>query len=124
MSEILATPSVDPDQHLTAPILKRTSDTQLRFKATHMTHRNYWCCHLIDTAQPHIGITIMNQIIGAIIATFLLINVTGCTVLAVADAAASVAVTAVKVGADVVGTTVDIAASGAKAVVGSNEETP
>lgn len=46
---------------------------------------------------------------------------TGCAVVAVADAAVDVAATAVKVGATVVGTTVDVAASGVKAVVGSSD---
>jgi hypothetical protein len=44
-----------------------------------------------------------------------------CSVLAVADAAGTVAATTVKVGAKVIGTTVDVAASGVKAVVGQNE---
>jgi uncharacterized protein YceK len=46
----------------------------------------------------------------------------GCAVVAVADAAVSVVATGVKVGATVVGTTVDVAAAGVKAVAGSNEK--
>jgi hypothetical protein len=46
----------------------------------------------------------------------------GCAVVAVADAAVTVAATTVKVGAAVVGTTVDVAASGVKAVAGSSDE--
>jgi len=45
----------------------------------------------------------------------------GCSVIAVADAAVTVAATAVKVGATVVGTTVDVAAAGVNAVIGSDE---
>ncbi len=47
---------------------------------------------------------------------------TACSVIAVADAAVTVAATTVKVGATVVGTTVDVAAAGVKAVVGSDED--
>jgi len=46
----------------------------------------------------------------------------GCAVVAVADAAISVTATAVKVGATVVETTVDVAAAGVKAVVGNEDE--
>lgn len=45
-----------------------------------------------------------------------------CSVISVADAAVTVAATTVKVGAAVVGTTVDVAAAGVKAVVGSDDE--
>jgi hypothetical protein len=45
----------------------------------------------------------------------------GCAVMTVVDAAATVASTAVSVTATVVETTVDVAASGVKAVAGSNE---
>ena len=41
----------------------------------------------------------------------------GCAVVAVADAVVTVASTAVSVGAKVVGTTVDVAAAGVKAVI-------
>lgn len=46
----------------------------------------------------------------------------GCSVVAVADAAVSVAATTAKVGASVVGTTVDVASAGVKAVTGGSEE--
>ena len=46
----------------------------------------------------------------------------GCAVVAVADAAATVVSTTVSVGATVVGTTVDVAAAGVEAVVGDDEE--
>jgi hypothetical protein len=44
----------------------------------------------------------------------------GCAVVAVADAAVSVVTTTVKVGATVVGTTVDVAAAGVRTVSGSS----
>ena len=47
---------------------------------------------------------------------------TGCMVYAVADAAVTVVATGVKVGATVVGTTVDVAGAGIKAVAGSSDE--
>ena len=46
----------------------------------------------------------------------------GCSVVAVADAAVTVVATTVKVGATVVGTTVDVAATGVKAVAGGSDE--
>lgn len=46
----------------------------------------------------------------------------GCMVIAVADAAVTVVATTVKVGAAVVGTTVDVAAAGVGAVVGSGDD--
>lgn len=46
----------------------------------------------------------------------------GCAVVAVADAAVTVAATTVKVGAAVVGTTVDVATAGVKAVAGSSDD--
>ena len=46
----------------------------------------------------------------------------GCMVIAVADAAVTVVATTVKVGAVVVGTTVDVAAAGVGAVVGSGDK--
>jgi len=46
----------------------------------------------------------------------------GCAVVAVADAAVTVVATTVKVGAAVVGTTVDVAASGVKAIAGSADD--
>jgi hypothetical protein len=45
----------------------------------------------------------------------------GCAVVAVADAAVSVTATVVKAGASVVGTAVDVAAAGVKAVVGKDD---
>lgn len=47
---------------------------------------------------------------------------TGCAVVAVADAAVSVAATTVKVGAKVVGTTVDVGAAGVRAVTGGSSD--
>lgn len=46
----------------------------------------------------------------------------GCAVVAVADAAVTVAVTTVKVAATVAETTVDVAAAGVKAATGSSDE--
>lgn len=46
----------------------------------------------------------------------------GCAVVAVADAAVTVVATGVKVGAAVVGTTVDVAAAGVKAATGGDED--
>lgn len=53
---------------------------------------------------------------------FALTGLNGCAVIAVADAAVVVAATTVKVGARVVGTTVDVASAGVKAVAGSSDE--
>ena len=50
------------------------------------------------------------------------LSLSGCAVVAVADAAVTVVATGVKVGATVVGTTVDVAAAGVRAVAGSDEE--
>jgi len=47
---------------------------------------------------------------------------TGCAVVSVADAAATVVSTTISVSATVVGTTVDVAAAGVKAVVGNDDE--
>jgi len=65
--------------------------------------------------------------IGFILRTFHLILIasfflSGCSVLAVADAAVSVVATGVSVGVAVVGTTVDVAATGVKALAGSDDE--
>lgn len=57
-----------------------------------------------------------------ILAFLLTILSSGCAVVTVADAAVSVAATTVKVGAMVVGTTVDVASAGVKAVAGSSDE--
>ena len=46
----------------------------------------------------------------------------GCAVVAVADAAVIVVATTVKVGAAVVGTTVDVTVAGVKAVAGSSDK--
>ena len=46
----------------------------------------------------------------------------GCVVVTVADAAVTVVATGVKVGATIVGTTVDVAAAGVKAVAGSGDD--
>ena len=51
-----------------------------------------------------------------------LMNLSGCAVVAVADAAVTVGATAVKAGAAVVGTAVDVTAAGVKAVAGSDEK--
>ena len=45
----------------------------------------------------------------------------GCAVVSVADAAVSVIATTVKIGATVVGTTVDVAGAGIKAVAGTSD---
>ncbi|MES2612679.1 MAG: hypothetical protein V4679_20670 [Pseudomonadota bacterium] len=47
---------------------------------------------------------------------------TGCAVVTVADAAVSVAATTVKVGAKVVGATVDVGAAGVRAVTGGSSD--
>lgn len=52
----------------------------------------------------------------------LILSLSGCAVVAVADAAVTVVATTVKVGATVVGTTVDVAAAGVKAVAGSSDD--
>lgn len=57
-----------------------------------------------------------------LVASVLAASCTGCAVVTVAGAAVSVAATAVSVGATVVETTVDVAASGVKAVVGSSDK--
>ncbi|MBS4095897.1 MAG: hypothetical protein KGZ83_03555 [Sulfuricella sp.] len=51
-----------------------------------------------------------------------LTGLSGCAVVAVADAAVTVGATAVKAGAAVVGTTVDVTAAVVKTAVGSNSE--
>jgi len=50
------------------------------------------------------------------------LTMSGCAVVAVADAAVTVVATTVKVGATVVGTTVDVAAAGVRAVAGSSDD--
>jgi len=56
------------------------------------------------------------------LAAFLWPFISGCAVVAVADAAVTVVATTVKVGAVVVGTTVDVAAAGVRAVAGSDDD--
>jgi hypothetical protein len=51
-----------------------------------------------------------------------LVLCSGCAVVAVVDVAATVASTAIKVGATVVETTVDVTAAGARAVTGSGDK--
>lgn len=50
------------------------------------------------------------------------LTLSGCAAIAVADAAVTVVATGVKVGAAVVETTVDVAAAGVQAVVGSDDD--
>ena len=54
--------------------------------------------------------------------TLICILCNGCAVVTVADAAVTVVATTVKVGAAVVGTTVDVATAGVKAVAGSSDK--
>lgn len=54
-----------------------------------------------------------------ILPVILAIMCSGCAVVAVADAAVTVVATTVKVGAAVVGTTVDVATAGVKVVTGN-----
>jgi hypothetical protein len=49
-------------------------------------------------------------------------SLSGCAVVAVADAAVTVVATTVKVGATVVGAAVDVTAAGVKAVAGSSDD--
>jgi hypothetical protein len=49
-------------------------------------------------------------------------SISGCAVVAVTDAAVTVASTAVKVGANVVGTASDIVRGGVRAVTGNNDQ--
>jgi len=76
------------------------------------------------------GTTTMTERRRAFATLFLLCSaplvaaVGGCAVVTVADAVVSVAATTVKVGATVVETTVDVAASGVKAVAGSGDKKP
>jgi hypothetical protein len=51
-----------------------------------------------------------------------LVLCSGCAVVAVVDVAATVASTAIKVGATVVETTVDVTAAGVRAVTGSGDK--
>ena len=53
---------------------------------------------------------------------FFTLGLSACSVITVADAAITVVATTVKVGAKVVETTVDVAASGVRAVTGSGDQ--
>ena len=57
-----------------------------------------------------------------LLTALLSLSLSGCAVVAVADAAVTVVATTVKVGATVVGTTVDVAAAGVRAVAGSDDD--
>ncbi|MFZ6673908.1 hypothetical protein [Undibacterium sp. RuTC16W] len=61
----------------------------------------------------------MKRIYPLVVMTLTIVLSSGCTVLAVADAAVS---TTVKVGSAVVGTAVDVTAAGVRAVTSSNKE--
>jgi hypothetical protein len=57
-----------------------------------------------------------------VVTSLVVLSLSGCAVVAVADAAVTVVATTVKVGATVVGTTVDVAAAGVKAVIPDSDE--
>lgn len=57
-----------------------------------------------------------------VVTSLVVLSLSGCAVVAVADAAVIVVATTVKVGATVVGTTVDVAAAGVKAVIPDSDE--
>lgn len=59
---------------------------------------------------------------GQVLAFLAALFCSGCAVVTIADAAVSVAATTVSVGAKVVETTVEVAAAGIKAVVGSKDD--
>ena len=65
---------------------------------------------------------LVEKVVIAASAFALILSLSGCAVVAVADAAVTVVATTVKVGATVVGTTVDVAAAGVKAVAGSSDD--
>jgi len=81
--------------------------------------------HFLATAEhqfsPQQSIS-ANQMRSILFVALFSLSVSGCAVVAVADAAVTVVATTVKVGAVVVGTTVDVAAAGVRAVAGSDEE--
>lgn len=58
----------------------------------------------------------MTNLISLCLFVALSVATSGCSVIAVAGAAVTVVATTVKVGTDAVGTTVDVAAAGGKAV--------
>ncbi len=64
----------------------------------------------------------VHHIRSMILVSLLPLLCSGCAVVAVAGAAATVVSTTVSVGATVIGSTVDIAAAGVHAVVGSDDE--
>ena len=64
----------------------------------------------------------VHHIRSMVIVSLLPLICSGCAVVAVAGAAATVVSTTVSVGATVIGSTVDIAAAGVHAVVGSDDE--
>jgi len=57
-----------------------------------------------------------------LVAAVFCLTFSGCAVVAVADAAVTVAATTVKVGAAVVGATVDVASAGVGLVVGNDDD--
>ncbi|MDD2740807.1 MAG: hypothetical protein PHV02_00910 [Rhodocyclaceae bacterium] len=57
-----------------------------------------------------------------LVAAVFCLTLSGCAVVAVADAAVTVVATTVKVGAAVVGTTVDVASAGVGLVVGNDDD--
>lgn len=65
---------------------------------------------------------LVEKVVIMVSAIALILSLSGCAVVAVADAAVTVVATTVKVGATVVGTTVDVAAAGVKAVAGSSDD--
>ena len=58
----------------------------------------------------------------AMILTMLTCSTSGCAVVAITDAAATVAATTVKVGANVVGTATDLARAGVRALTSNNDQ--
>lgn len=57
-----------------------------------------------------------------LITLLFMLSCSGCAIITVADTAISVAATTVKIGATVVGTTVDVAAGGVKAITDDSDE--
>jgi hypothetical protein len=62
------------------------------------------------------------RVVPVCILLVLATSLSACAVVAVADAVGTVAATTVKVGAKVVGATVDVAAGGVKMVTGGGDE--
>ena len=76
---------------------------------------------------PASAIYLLNQPESHLMRTYILafllsVLCNGCAVVSVADAAVTVVATTVKVGAVAVGTTVDVASAGVKAVAGSSDD--